>query len=72
MTDGTVREALIPTRNSRGVVEAYLYSNYQIVGRRSDQWVIRGRDVAGFTLEAIIDRLDSGLIPCKEVTRRGA
>ena len=54
-------------------VQAALYSNYTaryaiINGDR--HIVIEGDDRAGFTLQAIIDRLQSGLIWADEVTEQ--
>lgn len=43
-------------------VEAYLYANYTAFQASSGAIVIVGTDSAGFTLEAIRDRLASGLI----------
>lgn len=43
-------------------VEAYLYANYTAFQARSGAIVIVGTDSAGFTLEAIRDRMMTGLI----------
>ena len=50
-------------------VEAYLYSNFDIVDNAMwpDEIVIRGEDVAGWTAEAQMLRLRSGLIAAQVV-----
>lgn len=59
---------LIRVTLSRGTtpqaVDRYLYANYEITGYDADQnWLwIEGHDFAGFTAQAIVDRLASGLI----------
>lgn len=49
-------------------VKPYLYSNYQVADERDGKTLIHGADIAGFTLDAILDRMASGLIFGKEVT----
>ena len=49
-------------------VAKYLYSNYAVTESTESDVTISGTDVAGFTLESIIDRLASGLIFARETT----
>ena len=48
-------------------IAAYLYGNYSVVGHDSHYVYVEGEDRFGFTLEAIIDRLASGLYSAQEV-----
>ncbi len=56
-------------------IQAYLPDNYTAAieaaksepDRRSYRVVVRGEDVAGFTLDYVIDRLASGLIFAREI-----
>lgn len=53
----TLRGATTPRE-----VDRYLYANYSITGADGNWVWIEGEDRAGFTAQAIIDRLASGLI----------
>lgn len=50
-------------------VEAYLSSNFHVSVDDAHRIVIGGRDVAGWTLDAQIERLASGLRFFREVTQ---
>ena len=54
----------------RDHVAAYLYGNYDVVAETADGVLISGVDSAGFTLEAITDRLFSGLYFTSELVER--
>jgi hypothetical protein len=63
-----IRYALILTDVTVQTVEAYLPDNYSIMARTSDGIVVKGRDVAGWTLDSyVIPRLSSGNIIAKEI-----
>jgi hypothetical protein len=66
-----IRTAVIERKNetpTRDTVARYLYSNYSILAVLPDRIFITGTDSAGFTLDAIRDRLGSGLIFAKEIS----
>src|SRR4051812_35166045 len=48
-------------------VESYLYGNYRLISTGVVDHLIVGQDDAGFTLDAILDRLASGLHWGREV-----
>jgi hypothetical protein len=65
------RRAVIQRSNGRpepDQVAAYLWANFTIVSADDQTIVITGHDNAGFTLEALCDRLWSGII-CARVVR---
>jgi hypothetical protein len=43
-------------------IEAYLYSNFAIAEVCDDMIIVNGHDWAGFTAQAVSDRLWSGMI----------
>lgn len=54
--------------DDRVVLEKYLPSGYQVIGRDGDYWLLGGEDYAGWTLDDyVIPRLGSGLIRCDEI-----
>lgn len=65
-----IRTARVASADA-AAVSAYLYSNYQVTDvshAGADGYIIiEGIDVAGFTLDAIIERLTSGLIGARDV-----
>ena len=63
------RTAIVP-RVAPEKIAPYLYSNYHALPsvRGNGGTIIHGRDFAGFTLDAIMDRLASGLYFAHEVT----
>ena len=65
------RYAIVTGARSRREIEAYLPANYRIVhelDRPRAEFVIAGRDSAGWTLDGyVIPRLASGLIQAQEV-----
>lgn len=76
MTTAPVRYALVHNARSRREAEAYLPDNYRVIHEttaarefRTDLvFIIRGEDVAGWTLDGyVIPRYGSGLITCEEV-----
>ena len=71
------RYAIVVNADSREQVERYLPDNYRVIhtflggslpGRVSEEHVIKGEDVAGWTLDAyVIPRCASGLISVREI-----
>jgi len=49
------------------VVDKYLYGNYRVTGADQEHVYIEGHDDHGFTLDAITDRLASGMLYAREV-----
>lgn len=67
----TIRTAVISRKDGtpdRETVEAYLPGNYKILAVLPDRVFITGTDCAGFTLDALKDRMASGLIFATEIT----
>lgn len=52
---------------SADTISRYLYGNYEVEASGDGVVFIVGHDFAGFTLEAITDRLASGLYGCWEI-----
>jgi hypothetical protein len=49
------------------IVDKYLYGNFRVTGADREWVYIEGIDDHGFTLDAIIDRLASGMYYAREV-----
>jgi hypothetical protein len=64
----TARFAHVKSNTSLATVEAYLYGNYKAVQLGDGSIFIIGQDRAGFTLNAIIERLASGLNTAVEIS----
>jgi hypothetical protein len=71
MNSKTVIRVTVAGSTTPQMVDRYLYGNYGITGYDPDQgWLwIEGQDHAGFTADAIVDRLSSGLIWAAVVER---
>lgn len=62
----------IKTNSSEQEIARYLPSNYSVLGKCADGFVIAGEDVAGWSLdEYVIPRLASGLHWCSEIKLHG-
>ena len=64
------RRASVSRKNGRPSAEElarYLYASYKITSSDEDEHIIEGTDDHGFTLDAIIDRLSSGMIYATEI-----
>lgn len=61
------RRARVSKKCELREVEAYLYSNFTAYNNYDGTVMIEGYDRQGFTMDALIDRLASGLIPAQEV-----
>jgi hypothetical protein len=72
-----IRYAIVRNARSRREAEAYLPDNYRVIYSHIDpdkrrtireEFVIEGKDVAGWTLDGyVIPRYASGLIQCEEI-----